>query len=142
MFNERIQEQLVCASQTNGRIKSEQRHVFEAVQTDAAQLLQLLLGNHVGSSAWFMAVAMVTDADLPSLWHVAMMLLWRGSKHIQSERSKTIRGEKLFHRETMISWATKITFRAKIVLVKSFRRIFRGSFGDLFLLRDNFQIRK
>lgn len=46
--------------------------VCEATQTDAAWLLQFPFGSHVGSTVWAMAVAIVTDADLPSIGHLAL----------------------------------------------------------------------
>lgn len=47
----------------------------EATHTDAAWLLQFPFGSHVDSTVWSMAVAIVTDADLLSIGHLALALL-------------------------------------------------------------------
>ncbi len=47
----------------------------EATQTHTAWLLQFPFGSHVGSTVWSTAVAIVTDADLLRVGHLALALL-------------------------------------------------------------------
>lgn len=49
----------------------------EATQTDASWLLQFPFGSHVCFTVWSNTVAIVTDADLLSVGHLTLALLWR-----------------------------------------------------------------
>lgn len=69
----------------------------EATHTDAAWLLQFPFGSHVDSTVWSMAVAIVTDADLLSVGHLALALLRRTLQHICNKSSKMIRQQLLSH---------------------------------------------
>lgn len=86
----------------------------EATHTDAAWLLQFPFGSHVDSTVWSMAVAIVTDADLLSVGHLALALLRRTLQHICNKSS--ISGNNCFLTEMVNSdpQTAEIIFKKRI----------------------------